>query len=123
MRGTLSVFFRTWVVRRLINSPTHSYHRYVINFEGFPLRRKESGHSWFTLTDETQRQQMRKGIVAPDYPYPVANTGQIFCRLLKHVSNLKETKITAIIIVGYGGNLGSAGLAYWPPKSCVTKSL
>lgn len=54
------------------NSPTHAHHRYVINFEDFPLRRKETGHSWFELKDETQRQQLREGIVAPDYPGPVA---------------------------------------------------
>ncbi|HEV2578801.1 MAG TPA: DNA methyltransferase [Acidobacteriaceae bacterium] len=53
-------------------SPTHAYHRYVINFEDFPLRRNESGHSWFDLTEETQRKQMRDGVVARDYPGPVA---------------------------------------------------
>jgi hypothetical protein len=54
------------------NSPTHAHHRFVINFEDFPLERKESGHSWFELTEETQRQQLRGGLVAPDYPGPVA---------------------------------------------------
>ena len=54
------------------DSPTHAHHRYVINFEDFPLRRKETGHSWFGLTEETQRAQLREGIVAPDYPDPVA---------------------------------------------------
>ena len=53
-------------------SPTHAHHRYVINFEDFPLRRKEAGDSWFQLTEETQRAQLREGIVAPDYPNPVA---------------------------------------------------
>ena len=56
-----------------VNSdPTHAHHRYVINFEDFPLRRKETGHSWFDLREETQREQLREGIVAPDYPRPVA---------------------------------------------------
>jgi hypothetical protein len=54
------------------DSPTHAHHRYVINFEDFPLRRKDKGHSWFELTEETQRAQLREGIVAPDYPNPVA---------------------------------------------------
>jgi hypothetical protein len=54
------------------DSPTQAHHRYVINFEDFPLRRKETGHSWFRLTEETQRAQLREGIVAPDYPNPVA---------------------------------------------------
>ena len=54
------------------DSPTHAHHRYVINFEDFPLRRKETGHSWFELKEETQRAQLREGIVAPDYPDHVA---------------------------------------------------
>jgi len=54
------------------DSPTHAYHRYVINFEDFPLRRKETGHSWFGLTEKTQKEQLREGVVAPDYPKPVA---------------------------------------------------
>ena len=54
------------------NSPTHAHHRYVINFEDFPLRRKERGHSWWGLTADTRREQLREGIVAPDYPDPVA---------------------------------------------------
>jgi hypothetical protein len=54
------------------DSPTHAHHRYVINFEDFPLRRKEMGHSWFGLTEDTQRTQLRDGTVAPDYPGPVA---------------------------------------------------
>jgi N-6 DNA Methylase len=54
------------------NGPTHAYHRYVINFEDFPLRRKETGHSWTELNEDTQRKQFREGIVAWDYPGPVA---------------------------------------------------
>ncbi len=55
------------------NSPVHAHHRFVINFEDFPLKRKESGHSWFRLTEQIQREQLRDGIVAPDYPHPVAS--------------------------------------------------
>jgi hypothetical protein len=54
------------------NSPTHAHHRYVINFEDFPLRRKDTGHSWYELTEETQRKQLREGIVALNYSRPVA---------------------------------------------------
>jgi len=54
------------------NSPTHAHHRYVINFEDFPLRRMDDGKSWFALTEEKQRYQLREGIVAHDYPGPVA---------------------------------------------------
>jgi hypothetical protein len=54
------------------NSPTHTHHRYIINFEDFPLERMTTGKSWFRLTEETQRQQRQGGVVAPDYPGPVA---------------------------------------------------
>lgn len=56
----------------LNQSPTHRHHRFVINFEDFPLERRAAGHSWFDLREETQSQQKREGIVAPDYPGPVA---------------------------------------------------
>jgi hypothetical protein len=54
------------------SNPTHAHHRYVINFEDFPLMRLESGQSWVQLAEDAQRVQLQKGIVAPDYPGPVA---------------------------------------------------
>jgi hypothetical protein len=54
------------------NSPTHAHHRYVINFEDFPLERKTSGPSWFELTKDMQQEQLQQGIVALDYPGQVA---------------------------------------------------
>jgi hypothetical protein len=54
------------------SSPTQAHHRYVIDFEDFPLMRFEIGQSWFHLTEETRRMQLQKGTVAPDYPGPVA---------------------------------------------------
>jgi len=54
------------------NSPTHAHHRFAIDFSDRPLERKENGHSWFRLTEETQRKQLREGTVAPDYPDDVA---------------------------------------------------
>jgi hypothetical protein len=56
----------------LNSSPVYLPSRFVISFEDFPLARKASGHSWFQLTEENQRKQLRDGIVAPDYPRPVA---------------------------------------------------
>ncbi len=57
----------------LNTSPTHTCHRYAINFEDLPLERKAAGHSWFQLTEETKRKQLQSGVVAHDYPGPVAN--------------------------------------------------
>jgi len=54
------------------NSPTHVHNRFAIDFFDRPLERQEGGHSWFLLTEETQRQQLRDGVVAPDYPDEVA---------------------------------------------------
>lgn len=55
------------------NSPTHSHHRYAIDFEDFPLRRDPAAtHPWRQLTEEAQRAKLRSGIVSADYPYPVA---------------------------------------------------
>jgi hypothetical protein len=65
------------------SSPTHAHHRYVINFEDFPLCRKETGDSWFHLTEQTQREQLRDGIVAPDYPRPVAADWQTLLRIIE----------------------------------------
>jgi hypothetical protein len=56
----------------LNDGPSQECHRYVINFEDFPLARKEVGHSWFKLNESTQRKQLQNGLVAPDYPGPVA---------------------------------------------------
>ena len=54
------------------DSPTQAHHRYVINFADFPLERSANGVPWLKLSGQAQRQQMRDGFVAPDYPGPVA---------------------------------------------------
>lgn len=54
------------------NDPRHAPHRFVINFEDYPLERKGNGTSWFDLTIEEQERQKRTGTVAHDYPFPVA---------------------------------------------------
>ena len=54
------------------NSPTHTHHRYVIDFFDRPLRREFSFNSWFEWSDERQRQGLREGIVPGDFPYEVA---------------------------------------------------
>jgi methylase of polypeptide subunit release factors len=52
--------------------PEHAFHRYVINFEDFPLRREKLGRKWHDA-DERQRTLWRRdGIVPDDYPGPVA---------------------------------------------------
>ncbi|MEQ1688625.1 MAG: DNA methyltransferase, partial [Sphingopyxis sp.] len=54
------------------NSPMHAYHRHAVDFGDRPLERLESGTRWSDLTDDLRRQQLRDGVVAPDYPGEVA---------------------------------------------------
>ncbi|MBX5495628.1 MAG: hypothetical protein IRZ15_09865 [Bryobacteraceae bacterium] len=54
------------------DSPTHAHHRYVINFEDFPLRRKDLGASWEDADEHQRKEWLRDGIVPLDYPEPVA---------------------------------------------------
>jgi hypothetical protein len=53
-------------------SPLHSHYRYVVSFDDFPLCRLDSGDSWLHLTESTRAEQLAVGIVARDYPGPVA---------------------------------------------------
>ena len=53
-------------------SPTHAYHRYVINFHDWPLRRADLGTTWRDADDDKRRDWRRDGIVPLDYPEPVA---------------------------------------------------
>jgi hypothetical protein len=52
--------------------PEHKHHRYVIDFEDFPLRRDSSLMSWAEASKAEQREMIQKGIVSGNYPDPVA---------------------------------------------------
>jgi hypothetical protein len=52
--------------------PTHAHHRYVINFEDFPLRRDATRRSWIKATTKERENWLRTGIVPTDYRHPVA---------------------------------------------------
>jgi len=69
------------------NSPIHSHHRYAIDFFDRPLKRIEDGQSWFRLSEDERRRQVRDGIVAFDYPDEVAHDWpdliEIVVRLVK----------------------------------------
>ena len=84
------------------SSPTHAHYRYAINFEDFPLCRNEAGHRWSELNEETQKQQLREGIVAPDYPGPVAEDWPDLLAIVRSASN--QSAICKIVKrVGSGG--------------------
>ncbi|QCO55522.1 hypothetical protein EOK75_07020 [Pseudorhodobacter turbinis] len=52
--------------------PRHLHHRYVIDFEDFPLRRDPNLKPWFGSSDKRQRELLQSGIVPADYPDSVA---------------------------------------------------
>jgi hypothetical protein len=52
-------------------SPTHAHHRYVINFEDFPLERADLGVLWAEADEQRRRECLREGVVPFDYPEPV----------------------------------------------------
>lgn len=54
------------------DSPSHTHHRYVINFADYPLSRDLLGHAWGSATDEQKAKWIRNGVVPSDYPFPVA---------------------------------------------------
>ena len=53
-------------------SATHAHHRFVINFQDYPLRRVESEDQWMEANERQRREWLRIGIVPHDYPGPVA---------------------------------------------------
>jgi hypothetical protein len=52
--------------------PCHAHHRYVIDFDDFPLRREAMAKSWAAMTERECAEALRNGIVPSDYPGPVA---------------------------------------------------
>jgi hypothetical protein len=55
------------------DSPTHTHHRYVINFADFPLRRAPlDGKKWMEADEKQRDAWLRTGIMPDDYPEPVA---------------------------------------------------
>ena len=54
------------------NDPEHKHHRYVIDFEDFPLRRDDELKSWNAASEAERRDMLREGTVPRDYNGPVA---------------------------------------------------
>ena len=53
-------------------SPTHTHHRYVINFRDWPLSRADIGETWEAANLHRRNELRRQPAVPSDYPYPVA---------------------------------------------------
>ena len=65
-------------------SPTHAHHRYVINFQDYPLRREDLGETWQGADVAQRREWHRKAIVPLDYPEPVAMDWPDLVKVLEH---------------------------------------
>ena len=52
--------------------PQHKHHRYVIDFEDYPLKRDPSLAPWANAAPQKRTEMLRKGIVPADYERPVA---------------------------------------------------
>lgn len=61
----------------IANDPRHQHHRYVIDFEDFPLKKDSSLKSWYfnqgtEACDKRRQDWLKNGVVPSDYPGPVA---------------------------------------------------
>jgi hypothetical protein len=54
------------------DSPTHAHHRFVINFDDFPLRKQGLSPGWQKADEKERREYLRGGMVPLDYSEPVA---------------------------------------------------
>ncbi|WP_420430984.1 Eco57I restriction-modification methylase domain-containing protein [Hyphobacterium sp.] len=54
------------------NDPKHKHHRYVIDFEDFPLRRDLELKLWSEASEAERTAMLREGVVPRDYNRPVA---------------------------------------------------
>ena len=64
-------------------SPTHTHHRYVINFRDYPLRREDIGELWADADAERRRELRRQAVVPEDYPEPVASDWPTLLRIVE----------------------------------------
>ena len=70
--GNRDVIFPYIGGEEVSTGPTHTHHRYVINFRDYPLRRTDLGVTWRDADCDARRDWQRDGIVPLDYPEPVA---------------------------------------------------
>jgi hypothetical protein len=64
-------------------SPTHSAHRFVINFDNFPRARSKSLPSWSSANDKQRSIWLAEYVVPDDYPLPVASDWPDLLRIVE----------------------------------------
>jgi len=65
-------------------SPVHAFHRYVINFADWPLRRSDFGTNWLNASDEKRQEWLLSGTVPLDYPDNVAGDWPELLWIVEH---------------------------------------
>lgn len=79
------------------NAPDHAHRRYAINFRDMPLRRTVTDVAWDRLSPGERTEQLRQGIVAHDYPGPVAEDWPAAAAIVeRRVRPVRETDNRAI---------------------------
>jgi hypothetical protein len=86
------------------NSPTHSHHRYVIDFEDYPLSRDES-MAQLSESDKTNSMKPKYSTNVPeDFPGPVASDWPDLLRILQERVKPIRSKLKEEGISGYRKN-------------------
>ena len=79
-----------------VNSePTHTYHRYAINFRNYPLRRLKLDKSWKTSDLEQRKKWIHDGVVPQNYPGAVASDWPDVLEILEEKVKPERAKLTA----------------------------
>lgn len=102
------------------DSPTHSNHRYVINFADFPLRReKKFGRTWESADENLRTAWLRAGIVPEDYPEPVATDWPDLIEIVERKVKPERDKLGA----ADGGKLSGLWWRFARPRPELTATL
>lgn len=79
------------------NSPTHSAHRYAIDFEAFPRERKSDLGSWKLASEKQRREWLARYVVPNDYPLPVAGDWPELLQILeRRVRPIRLTQASTV---------------------------
>ena len=78
----------------LNSDPRHHHHRYVINFQDYPLTRADIGQDWATADTGQRKKMLREPVVPLDYPGPVAADWPELLEIVKIKVEPKRAKLT-----------------------------
>jgi hypothetical protein len=100
----------------LNNDPQHRHHRYVIDFEDFPLVRVGACKSWAAMTSAEQSTALKAGIVPADYNGPAAGDWPELLEILDRFVRPEREKL-----IGHG--IAEARRKFWWRHASRAKNL